>query len=224
MSATTIEIKSKSYSIVLDKKKDNLNIMIFKNEKSFIRHCKDHFFSQKEPWDRVLSRSLLKAARKKLVTENVISKELYEAIIQVADDGIQFSLDLPLYVHARQTIENIDIQRDSIYCIAADGYVIVMDKGCLRTMYFSTALGKNPSKHILFQNAWKDIKRKLSRPHYVDSKMGSPIYTQACDWISPGNWKVCPNPHLRPAVCARSAMPQWWITHKKQYRGVIFND
>lgn len=209
----------KKYRLIINEQEQDISVKIFPHEQSLRRHLEGHILSEMEPWDRVFSRQQLTDARKNLLDNNVISRETYGDIVEVVDDAIQYALKEPLYVWAEQIVEEEGKVRKSLYCISKDGFILVLDETCLRTMYFCTTLGRNPSKYILFKTAWKDIMLKLSRPKYVDDKMNRTIVNRGREWISQANWTTCPNPHPRPINKESVGMPKWRVTNKTKYCG-----
>lgn len=209
----------KHYVVLRQNKPLGLNLSFFSSHASFLQHCEDHFFSNYEFWDRVMPRELLCRSRKNLNAHNVTSQELYAAVVDAADEAIRFSLDKPLYVWADQEEEDGNT-RESCFYISSSGFVVIADRACVRTLFFPACGAKTPSRHRLFENAWKDTRRKLHMSRYVDGKCGVTIYNKAREWVSPEHWERCPNPHPGTRNSVRCRRQPWRII-VRNYLGTL---
>ncbi len=179
-----------------------LKIAFFRDEAGFRHSLTDHFLSPNEPWERVLGVHFLRSLRQKIDSDDVsVIGEAYARSLPVLDDGIRFSIDLPVYVEFEQERLRFGAtaayKTHGFYFLSNHGFLIVVREGIVRTAMYplggkgAKGKGANVSKWTLFREAWKYVKDR-NRPNYVDPKDGENVRHLKFVKVSPDNWERCP--------------------------------
>lgn len=180
-------------------KPQSLHIKIFKSPTTLLRHLQDHCWKENEPWDRHLRRTLLSQSRKKWEKERVIEQGFYDHLVEALNENLSSSSKAPLYIWALQ--ERNQVRTKSLFALGHKGLIMVISDNVLRTAYFprvQSNISGSKSNYNLFDKAWLDIKRKLARKEYYDSKGEVRVITVETYPFSPENWDSCPNPYKPP--------------------------
>ena len=147
--------------------------LIFSKQERFLAHLHDHFCNPDEPWDRVLSRALLRRACQKIAPNDVsLLQRLYDRVADAIAEGVAFSTALPLYAVVVEKVTRPKARsycQRVVYCIAQPGFVIVCSGTVICSAYFASAQ-PGDAAFTLFNKAWKDIKCRCAKKQYVDSK------------------------------------------------------
>ncbi|MCL4217711.1 MAG: hypothetical protein KJ052_12005 [Candidatus Hydrogenedentes bacterium] len=194
-----------------------MTLRFFHDEKRFFRHCRDHFFNDDEPWDQIIPREVLQRMRKKFESATHLPwtpewQDFYEAICKALEHGIQEALARPVFALCEQTVEpskGSAYQRESVFFLSDKGFLV---KGTLRTVktaHFVTP-GGTRCYYYLYRRAWQQARSRLAALEYVDSKLERTVKNIRVEYNSEENWRLCPNPHKKPAGSpprARRAAP-----------------
>jgi len=158
---------------------DEIGKVIFNTK--FVIHIYKHLINPLQPWDRVFSRKKLKSICQKL-SENEV-ETVYDEIVNVAVNAINFSISLPLYAYKQVGKEK------TYYFIAEKGFLSIVRDGYARTIYFPDC-NLNESNYALFNKTWRAIKRKTNRINWEnkDNKL-------IVKMIKEEFWHKCPNPY-----------------------------
>lgn len=170
-----------------------LSVTFFRDLTHFRHTVNDHFLQPLEPWERLLGVKFLKKVRQKIKAENVsVLEELYLQVVPKLDEGIRFSIELPIYAEFQQ--ERCRVGEDRWYKTAGyfflsdQGFLMVVRDGLLRTARFQKQIsGSNPSKRELFLAARSFVKQCLAKG-YVDSKGNENVTQVSYRLITPENW------------------------------------
>lgn len=178
---------------------ESKDVKFFKDASSFATKAQDHFLSDREPWGRLLGARRVRRMRNALAQKNQsMLQELYDHVVPLLDEGIQFSIGAPVYVQtssrATLTKSGRTYDLDGYVFLSEQGIKIVVHGGVLRTAYFCSKT-QNDSYHTLFRQAWKSIRVRMVGTRYIDPKGGKSIEHKRVTFVSHENWEFCPNPH-----------------------------
>lgn len=191
-------MKMREFSVTLP-----CTLQVFAAEQQFHAHARSHFCNPEEPWDRVLSRTLLAKVCQKIDAAGVsLMNTLYERVPDAIRDGVTFSAELPLYAVLTEQVTRgaADArQQDTVYCIAKKGFMIVIVRNIVRTAYFPSCL-PHDSAYTLFNKAWKAVKVKCAMQQYIDDKYETVHHRVSVRLERAEHWHRGPNPHARPAA------------------------
>lgn len=201
-----ITIETRSYELP-----SRTELAFFKDENHFKLKVCDHFLNPAEPWSRLLGVKFLRRVRQKLAAGEVsVLEQVYADAIPVLDEGVQFAVDLPLFVRFEAEFSfggGRNSTHEGWYMLAKAGFKVVAHGGIVRTAYF---VSKTPgdSYFTLFKEAWRSIKARALTKQYTDHKGGRTVRHKQVEWFNTDNWTRCPNPHKKPPSSARKkALP-----------------
>jgi len=171
--------------------REKVRLQFFVDRNGFVQHVRDHFAHPAEGWDLVLGGSVIKMCRQIRSYAGVSSlEEAYDRIVQALDDGIEWSVEMPVFVDFLQNLSTG--QKREGYCfVAKQGFYAIAYDDTVRT---AIMVGDVPtdSAATRFRNAWQSVRRKFQQASYEDFKGNAKIVQQEAKWISQSNWETCP--------------------------------
>lgn len=173
-------------------------LKFFNDPAHFAQHARDHFLSPREPWHRLLgAQRVRRIAAVDLKQDHLALQELYDHVVPIVDEGVQFSIRLPVYVIFSSNVETYTGREFSIsgfYFIAEAGFKVIANGGVIRSVYFCNKT-ENDSKHTLFHQAWRTTKIRMLKEKTLDTKHKRYDSPQSVEFVNEENWRNCPNPH-----------------------------
>jgi hypothetical protein len=158
----------------------------------------DHILHPLEPWERLLGVKFLNKVRQK-VKEGPVSElddlyqSIYDRIVPILDEGIQFSIGVPVYAQFHQERCRLSATRwyktEGYFFLAKPGFLIVVRDGLLKTAHFvrKSVAKRNQPKWRLFHEARKHARDSLAKD-YVDTKDDEYVRQVSHALITPDNW------------------------------------
>ncbi len=183
-------------------------VLFFPSSDKYADHCRDHFFSLEEPWDRVVGRNALAAARKKWQVGEVLEQEFHDTLARAVEQGVQWSAGVPVFLLVRELVDG-HRKRDAALFVAKKGFVVVVDARAVLTAYFPFVAGRDTSAHEYFRQSWKHLQKRLWLREYPDFKGGLHIRILDRIPVAPEHWTACPNPHRKPGVSPHRSSAPW---------------
>ncbi|MGH7134536.1 MAG: hypothetical protein ACREHD_02285, partial [Pirellulales bacterium] len=194
-----LTIQRRKYSLADGRQVD---IAFFRDASRFRHTLTDHVLNPNEPWHRLLKVKFLNDVRQKMDAGDVsVLEGAYDRCVAVFDEGIVFSIGLPVYVEfcqeRRPMTGSSAYVSKGFYFLSSAGFLMVVRDDptagfLVRTARFNTGFkGPNQSKATLFHNAWQYIK-KHSHSSYPDTKDGEDVRHLSAVMVSPQNWDRCP--------------------------------
>jgi hypothetical protein len=182
---------------------ERLRLWFFSDRHHFLRHVRDHFAQPHEPWEALLGEPKMKKVRQICVGSDVsLVEDVYDDIVKILDDGIDGSVDRPVFVVFTQRMDEKGGKQRQGYCFLADkGFYVVAYGDCIRTALFVSDSASD-SPVTLFRNAWHALRRKFGQTSYDDVKGGHKVLNEKVAWVSELNWKTIPvaNPQATGAA------------------------
>lgn len=186
-----LTVQSREYALPDGRR---LPIKLYRDVNHFQHTVNDHFLHPLEPWERLLGVKFLKKTRQKLKAGEVsVLEELYDRVVPILDEGIQFSIRVPVYaVFEQERCRLGDIRwyaTGGCFFLAKAGFLVVARDGLLRSARFVRKMGQkqNEPKWRLFHEARRHVRETLSKD-YIDSKDKEYVKQVSHAFITPDNW------------------------------------
>lgn len=174
-----------------------LSIQFFRDLNHFQHVVNDHILHPLEPWERLLGVKFLNKARQKMKAGEVsVLEEVYDRVSPKLDEGIRFSISLPMYAEFEQERCRMGDTRwyktSGYFFLSDQGLLMVIRDGVLRSVRLPKA-GRgltqiNLSKRELFLAARKQVLESLRKSYYTDTKDNEQVRQIASTLIAPENW------------------------------------
>ena len=170
-------------------------VRFFASPDHFLRKVRKHFLNPDEPWSRLLGVHFLGTLGRKLRVGDVSELEAaYRTVVDVLDEGIQFSGRCPLYLVVSERVappEGGEFSRQVHYLLSDRGFRVIIHGRCVRTAFFSS---KTPSdsNFTLFREGWLAMKSRGLCRQYTDKLTGDHITQDEVEWYSRETWAKCP--------------------------------
>ncbi len=180
-----------------------ITIRFFASDVRFEHLIRDHLVGNgskgaTEPWERPFSVRFLKKLRQKYSSPSVsligdeFFNEVYREVIQVLGNGINFSLNFPIYVEFSQNRERLrgggSYETSGYYFLSWDGYLVIVRENTVRSAFFNCATMKPVGRNELVSEAWKYL-LSLGASWTVDTKGGERYLHSKLQFKSIENWQ-----------------------------------